>query len=185
MAQHTKGIAKQMRLAFYFSCFAVRRWSDCIRLKWSQIIKQRIVGKEVTAMKCMVDDHGNIGMYVMGNFGVGAGLGVAAGLSFGWNWEADKLDDVAGWGYSIGGFAGAAIFTPFELGFEKNGGFRNSKGTNNLFDHIFSPDTEILDGASVGLPIPGTDAASCTRNRTQRFRHNGVGYVFQSYRQAK
>lgn len=50
MAQHTKGIPKQLQLAFYFSCFAGLRWSDCSRLKWSQIIKQKMDGKEVTVL---------------------------------------------------------------------------------------------------------------------------------------
>ena len=50
MGQHTKGIPKQLQLAFYFSCFAGLRWSDCSRLKWSQIIKQKMDGKEVTVL---------------------------------------------------------------------------------------------------------------------------------------
>lgn len=50
MSQHTKGIPKQLQLAFYFSCFAGLRWSDCSRLKWSQIIKQKMDGKEVTVL---------------------------------------------------------------------------------------------------------------------------------------
>lgn len=50
MGQHTKGIPKQLQLAFYFSCFAGLRWSDCSRLRWSQIIKQKMDGKEVTVL---------------------------------------------------------------------------------------------------------------------------------------
>lgn len=50
MGQHTKGIPKQLQLAFYFSCFAGLRWSDCSRLKWSQIVKQKMDGKEVTVL---------------------------------------------------------------------------------------------------------------------------------------
>jgi integrase len=50
MAQRTKGIPIQLQLAFYFSCFAGLRWSDCSRLKWSQIVKQKMDGKEVTVL---------------------------------------------------------------------------------------------------------------------------------------
>ena len=50
IAQHSRGIPKQLQLAFFFSCFVGLRWSDCSRLKWSQIIRQKMDGKEVTVL---------------------------------------------------------------------------------------------------------------------------------------
>lgn len=51
LAQTTKGVRPQMRWAFFFSCFTGLRWSDCSRLKWSQIVKHKIEGQEVQVMR--------------------------------------------------------------------------------------------------------------------------------------
>lgn len=50
LAKYSKGIPKQLQLAFYFSCFAGLRWSDCSRLKWSQIVRQKMDGRDVTVL---------------------------------------------------------------------------------------------------------------------------------------
>lgn len=51
LARHKKGIHPQLHLAFLFSCFTGLRWSDCSRLKWSQISKQSIEGNPVWIMR--------------------------------------------------------------------------------------------------------------------------------------
>lgn len=50
LAQNSKGIPEQLKLAFFFSCFTGLRWSDCSRLKWSQIVRQKMDGRDVTVM---------------------------------------------------------------------------------------------------------------------------------------
>jgi integrase len=51
LASKNKGVHPQLRQAFLFSCFTGLRWSDCSRLKWSQITKQTIEGKAVHIMR--------------------------------------------------------------------------------------------------------------------------------------
>jgi len=51
LAQKCKGIPEQLKLAFFFSCFTGLRWSDCSRLKWKQIVRQKINGELVTVMR--------------------------------------------------------------------------------------------------------------------------------------
>ncbi|MEO5644993.1 MAG: site-specific integrase [Bacteroidia bacterium] len=50
LAKKGKGISEQLKLAFFFSCFAGLRWSDCSRLKWSQISKQKMESRAVTVL---------------------------------------------------------------------------------------------------------------------------------------
>lgn len=50
LAQNSKGIPEQLKLAFFFSCFTGLRWSDCSRLKWSQIVRQKMDRRDVTVM---------------------------------------------------------------------------------------------------------------------------------------
>lgn len=51
LAHNAKGVHPQLRIAFLFSCFTGLRWSDCSRLKWSQVSKQTIEKKAVWIMR--------------------------------------------------------------------------------------------------------------------------------------
>ncbi len=51
LAEKSKGIPQQLKLAFFFSCFAGLRWSDCSRLRWAQISKQKIEEQDVTVLR--------------------------------------------------------------------------------------------------------------------------------------
>lgn len=51
LARSSKYIHPHLRLAFLFSCFTGLRWSDCSRLKWTQVMKQSIEGKTQHVMR--------------------------------------------------------------------------------------------------------------------------------------
>lgn len=51
LARSSQNIHPQLRLAFLFSCFTGLRWSDCSRLRYSQISRQTIEGQEVHVMR--------------------------------------------------------------------------------------------------------------------------------------
>lgn len=51
LALNCKRVHPQLRWAFLFSCFTGLRWGDCSRLKWTQIIKHNIEGREVRVMR--------------------------------------------------------------------------------------------------------------------------------------
>lgn len=51
LAKNSEGIPEQLKLAFFFSCFTGLRWSDCSRLKWSQIVRQKMDDKQVTVLR--------------------------------------------------------------------------------------------------------------------------------------
>lgn len=51
LAANSRKVHPQLKLAFLFSCFSGLRWSDCSRLKWSQITRQKIEGQEIYVMR--------------------------------------------------------------------------------------------------------------------------------------
>ncbi|MEO5641829.1 MAG: site-specific integrase [Bacteroidia bacterium] len=51
LMENSKKIPQQLKLAFLLSCFSGLRWSDCSRLKWSQVVKQNIEDKEETIIR--------------------------------------------------------------------------------------------------------------------------------------
>lgn len=59
LAKNSNGIPEQLKLAFFFSCFTGLRWSDCSRLKWSHIVRQKMDDKQVTVLRIqqMKTDH--------------------------------------------------------------------------------------------------------------------------------
>lgn len=40
LSAKSKGVPEQLKLAFFFSCFSGLRWSDCSRLRWTQVSRQ-------------------------------------------------------------------------------------------------------------------------------------------------
>ncbi|MEO5642035.1 MAG: tyrosine-type recombinase/integrase [Bacteroidia bacterium] len=51
LMENSKKVPQQLKLAFLLSCFSGLRWSDCSKLKWSQIVKQTIESKEETIIR--------------------------------------------------------------------------------------------------------------------------------------
>lgn len=51
LSQHGEGIPDQFKLAFFFSCFTGLRWSDCTRLRWTQIVKHKMEGNDVDVLR--------------------------------------------------------------------------------------------------------------------------------------